>query len=149
MKRRLAPKRRDVKVLFVASFAPIVADPKVGQRLFVGALGLPLEGDDYVHSESLPGVKHFGVWPLEQAAESCFGTKGWPADIPVPQASVEFEVEDVTAAALELEEKDYTLLHPPRTEPWNQTIARLQTPEGLLVGVCYTPSMHDSEKGSS
>lgn len=134
-----------MKVLFIASFSAIVADPQVGKRLFMESLDLPLEGDDYVFSETLPGAKHFGVWPLEQAAESCFGTTAWPAELPVPQASVEFEVEDVAAAAAELEAKGYTLLHPVRTEPWNQTIARLQTPEGLLVGVCYTPWMHDTE----
>jgi hypothetical protein len=56
----------------------------------------------------------------------------------VPQASIEFEVDDVQAAAQELEARGYTLLHPTRTEPWGQTIARLQTPDGLLVGVCFT-----------
>ena len=35
---------------------------------------------------------------------------------------------------------------PARTEPWNQTIARLQTAEGLLVGLCYTPWLHGTEK---
>lgn len=135
-----------MKVLFVTSFAPIVADPQAGRRLFVESLGLPLQGDDYVFSDTLPGAKHFGVWPLAQAAESCFGVPEWPDDVPAPQASVEFEVEDVAAAAAELEEKGYTLLHSARTEPWGQTIARLQTPEGLLVGVCYTPSLHDSER---
>ena len=29
-----------------------------------------------------------------------------------------------------------------RTEPWGQTTARLLSPEGLLVGVTYTPWMH-------
>jgi hypothetical protein len=27
-------------------------------------------------------------------------------------------------------------------EPWGQTTARLLSPEGLLVGVTYTPWMH-------
>jgi hypothetical protein len=31
----------------------------------VDAIALPLEGqDDYIHSESIAGAKHFGVWPL-------------------------------------------------------------------------------------
>lgn len=27
-------------------------------------------------------------------------------------------------------------------EPWQQTIARLLSPEGLIVGVCHTPWLH-------
>lgn len=67
--------------------------------------------DDYVFTEGLPGVKHFGVWPLAQAAQS-FGIETWPADRPVPQASIEFDVEDVedvTAAAEELQTRGYEL----------------------------------------
>ncbi|MGZ4603686.1 MAG: VOC family protein [Kineosporiaceae bacterium] len=51
--------------------------------------------------------------------------------------------DDVEAAAQELEDSGYRLIHPARTEPWDQTIARLQTPDGLLVGVCFTPWLHD------
>jgi hypothetical protein len=64
----------------------------------------------------------------------------------VPQASVECElaaVDAVAAAAAELQASGHQLLHPARTEPWNQTIARLLSPEGLLVGVCYTPWFHE------
>ena len=28
----------------------------------------------YLHTGGLDGVKHFALWPLAQAAESCFGT---------------------------------------------------------------------------
>ena len=45
------------------------------------------------------GTKHFGLWPLSEAANACFGTTEWPAEVPVPQASMEFEVGDVAAAA--------------------------------------------------
>ena len=34
-----------------------------------------------------------------------------------------------------------TLLHGARTEPWGQTVARLLSPEGLMVGVSYAPWM--------
>ena len=44
-------------------------------------------------------------------------------------------------AAEELEGRGYRLLHGARTEPWGQTVARLLSPEGLIVGVSYTPSM--------
>ncbi len=60
----------------------------------------------------------------------------------IPQASIEFEVDDVAAAATELEGAGYTLLHAPRTEPWGQTIARLLDPNGLIVGVCITPGLN-------
>jgi hypothetical protein len=45
-------------------------------------------------------------------------------------------------AAAELAERGYRLVHPARTEPWKQVIARLSTPDGLLVGVCHTPWLH-------
>lgn len=55
------------------------------------------------------------------------------------KVSIEFEVEDVEAAARELEAKGHHLLHPPRLEPWKQTVARLVSPEGLLLGLSHTP----------
>jgi catechol 2,3-dioxygenase-like lactoylglutathione lyase family enzyme len=138
-----------MNIEFVASMAVITPDPSASRKLYVEALGLPLEaaeGDDYLHSEHIGGSKHFGVWPLTQAAQACFGTPDWPAERPVPQASVEFEVADpaaVAAAAAELEAQGYELLHPAREEPWGQTVARLQSLEGLVVGISYAPSLHD------
>ena len=131
-----------MNVLFISSFAPIVTDREATKRLYVDTFGLDLEDTDgYLHSEKVGGVKHFGLWPLEHAAQACFGTDEWPAEIPAPQASVEFEVEDVADAANELEERGYKLLHGARTEPWGQTVARLLSPEGLIVGVSYAPWM--------
>jgi len=134
-----------VNVQFVASIAPITPDPAASRRLYVGAVGLPLEGDDYIHSETVPGTRHFGVWPLTQAAEACFGTSAWPADRPVPQASIEFEVDDkdaVRAAEAELRDAGYEVLHSTRTEPWSQTVVRVLSPERLIIGISYAPSMH-------
>jgi catechol 2,3-dioxygenase-like lactoylglutathione lyase family enzyme len=131
-----------MNVLFISSFAPIVTDRAATKRLYVDTFGLELEdADGYLHSESVGGVKHFGLWPLEQAAEACFGTKEWPSNVSQPQASIEFEVDDVAEAAKELEDRGYQLLHGARTEPWGQTVARLLSPEGLIVGVSYVPSM--------
>ncbi len=138
-----------MNVQFIAGMSVITPDPATSRTLYVDALGLPLEageGDDYFHSERIGGSKHFGVWPLTQAAQACFGTPEWPGDRPVPQACVEFEVEDadaVQAAAEELRERGYTLLHDARTEPWGQTVARLQTGEGGLVGISFAPWLHD------
>ncbi len=136
-----------MKIAFVASFSPIVRDLSASRNFYQDALGLTFEGGegDYAFTEKLGGVKHFGMWPLADAAQSCFGARDWPEEVPVPQASVEFELQDVdavAAAARELEARGYRLIHGSRTEPWNQTIARLLSPEGLLVGVCYTPWFH-------
>ena len=57
---------------------------------------------------------------------------------------MEFDVDDVEAAARELEARGYRLLHAPRTEPWGQGIARLQSSDGVIVGVSYTPWMRDA-----
>jgi catechol 2,3-dioxygenase-like lactoylglutathione lyase family enzyme len=137
-----------MNILFVASTALITRDPAASRELYVGALGLPLtssEDDDYLHSEKVGGSKHFGIWPLQQAAQACFGTPEWPGEHPVPQASVEFEVESEAAvadAAKELEAKGYSLLHPARTEPWGQTVARLLSPENAVLGISYAPWLH-------
>lgn len=133
-----------MKVQFLATVAVIAPDPAASRELYVDALGLPLEsaGGDYFHSEGIEGCKSFGIWPLAQAAEACFGAPEWPADRPVPQVSIEFDVESAAAvgpAVRELEQSDHELLHPPREEPWGQTVARLQSPEGAIVGISYTP----------
>ncbi|WP_407343659.1 VOC family protein [Pengzhenrongella phosphoraccumulans] len=137
-------------VRFIASFTVITSHPTEDRRLFRDTIGLPLRSaitageSQYVFFEGFGGVKHFGVWPLKEAAAACFGQSQWPDSHPVPQACVEFEVDDVEAAAQELVAKGYTLLHPARTEPWHQIIARLQTQDGMLVGVCFTPWLHDT-----
>jgi catechol 2,3-dioxygenase-like lactoylglutathione lyase family enzyme len=135
-----------MNVLFVASVAPIVRDADGARSFYRDALGLSFEGEDgdYMFTQKLEGTKHFGLWPLSEAANACFGGTEWPADIPVPQASIEFEVPDVAAAAAELTAKGYRLIHDARTEPWGQITARLLSPEGLLVAVCYSPSFHDT-----
>ena len=132
-------------VLFVAGFAPIVRDPIAAGALYRDTLGLPLEtvSGDYVAVDGWGDVRHLGIWPLADAAQSCFGTNEWPAHLPIPQATIEFEVADVAAAASELMAAGQTLLHDVRTEPWGQVIARLLTHDGLLVGLCWCPWMHE------
>jgi len=131
-----------MNVLFVAGFSPIVRDLATSRAFYSGVLGITLESDDYPHTENLEGVKHFGLWLLSEAAKSCFGTETWPEDTPVPQATIEFEVADVAAAAIEMEAAGYALIHGARTEPWGQTVARLLSPEGLLIGLSYAPWLH-------
>ena len=136
-----------MNVQFITSVAVVAADPAQSHKLFIDALGLPLEGegDGYRSSGNIDGSKHFGVWPLWEAAEACFGTAAWPAGRLVPQASIEFEVEDeeaVAAAAAELQRAGYEILHAPRVEPWGQTVTRLLTEDGLIVGISYAPALH-------
>jgi catechol 2,3-dioxygenase-like lactoylglutathione lyase family enzyme len=109
-------------VLFMTSIAPIVRDPDASRGFYADALGLGFEGHegDYMSTHKLEGTKHFGLWPLTKAANACFGTTPWPAEIPAPQASIEFKVADVSAAAAELTAKGYHLIHGVRTEPWGQ-----------------------------
>ena len=139
-----------MNVLFIAGVAVVTPDPPSSQKLYVEALGLPLEGgdgDEYVHSEKIDGSKHFGVWPPPQAAHACFGVDEWPDDRPGPQVRIEFEVEDaaaVAAAAQELEEKGFQLVHGAREEPWGQTVARLLSIEGSIIGISYAPWFHAS-----
>ena len=130
-----------MKVLFVAGVAPIVKDTAASAAFYRDAMGLPLEGDDYLHTDRLEGTKHFGLWPLADAARSCFETDRWPDDVPIPQAVIEFEVDDVAQAAAEMERRGYRLLTGVKTEPWGQVVARLLSPEGLLLGLTSTPWM--------
>jgi hypothetical protein len=135
-------------VLFVSSVAVVSAIPSASRKLFIDALGLPLEphpGSEYYSSEHVAGTKHFGIWPLAEAAQACFGTKEWPSDRVVPQASIEFEVADaaaVEAGGQELAAKGHVLLHPTREEPWGQTVARVLSPEGVIIGISFAPWMH-------
>jgi catechol 2,3-dioxygenase-like lactoylglutathione lyase family enzyme len=137
----IAPKNIDV--LFVAGFGPIVRDLAASRAFYSGILRLPLEedADGYLHTGGLDGVKHFALWPLAQAAQSCFGADGWPGDVPVPQAWIEFDVDDIEKATAELKSQGYKLLVATQREPWGQVVTRLLGPEGLLVGITHTPSM--------
>ena len=138
-----------MKVSFVAGFGPIVPDVAAGNGFWGAGLGIGLEeaAPNYWATDDLEGVKAFALWPLDQAAESCFGAAPWPADVPVPQAWIEFDVvssEAVGAAVSELESKGHRVLRGAHEEPWGQTTSRLLSPEGLLVGITYTPWMHTS-----
>ncbi len=134
-----------MKVLFVAGFGPIVRDVGSSRGFYEGTLGIQFEGDaEYPHTEKLDGCRTFALWRLEDAAESCFGTKVWPSDLPVPSTWLEFDVNDMAEAVAQLQRDGYRLIVADRKEPWGQTVTRLLSPEGILVGVSITPWMRDT-----
>ncbi len=138
-------------VQFVASFSPIVRDRAASTAFYRDGLGLVFEGDagDYVFTHQLPGVKHFGLSRARSWRRGSGGNRDPVAPPPLP------------------------LRHPPRTPRWlvgrvrraatrrfrsmsarpraaaTQVTARLLSPEGLLVAVCYTPWFHDDPPASS
>jgi catechol 2,3-dioxygenase-like lactoylglutathione lyase family enzyme len=92
---------KNIEVLFVAGFGPIVSDREESSKFYSEILGLPLkeDTDGYLHTGELDGVKHFALWPLAQAAQSCFGTDQWAGNVPIPQGWIEFDVENIEKAA--------------------------------------------------
>ena len=133
----------NIKILFIAGFGPIVREEVESRKLYREALGIPFkeETDGYLHTEALRGAKSFALWPLSQAAQSCFGKDSWPDDIPAPQAWLEFDVDSVDKATAELESRGHRMLVKNKKEPWGQIVSRFISPEGLLVGITFTPLM--------
>lgn len=130
----------------IAGFAVITKDPAASAALYKDTLGLPLETQkDYMFTDKFPGAKHFGVWSLAMAAQSCFGKNEWPGHVPEPTVTIEFELHDpaaVEAAVQEMKTKGQEFVHEARLEPWGQTVARFISPEGILVGLSYAPWLH-------
>ncbi len=136
-----------MKVLFIAGFGPIDRDVAKSRALYADSLGILFKEDaaGYLYTGTLQGAKHFALWPLSQAAQSCFGSYSWPGNIPVPQAWLEFEVENVEEATAELESRGYQMLIRNKTEPWGQIVSRFLSPEGLLVAVTFTPALREEK----
>ena len=134
---------RNIKVLFIAGFGPIVREATASRKLYNQILGIGFkeENDGYLHTEALKGANSFALWPLSQAAQSCFGKDSWPQEIATPQAWLEFDVDNVEKATEELESQGHRMLVRNKNEPWGQTVSRFITPEGLLVGITFTPLM--------
>ena len=139
-----------MRISFVAGFGPIIREPAGAHAFWRDGLGIafaePAPG--YFTNDDLEGVKAFAMWPLTQAAEATFGSPDWPGDLPEPQAWLELDVESadaVGAAAAEMEAAGHRVLKGAHEEPWGQTTARLLSPEGLLVGITFTPWMHEHE----
>ena len=137
-----------IRVLFVAGFGPVVTDSDKSDKLYRKVLALPLRHEEgyegYWHSQCLEGVKHFALWPLDKAALSCFGEEVWPANLPVPQAWLELDVEDIASATRILEQNGYALLTRLKEEPWGQTVTRFLSPEGILTAITHTPFLREA-----
>ena len=142
---------RNIEILFIAGFGPIVPDQEESKSLYGESLGIAFkeESGGYLHTESLDGAKTFALWPLSHAARSCFGTESWPADIPSPQAWLEFDVAHVDEATAALEEQGYRMLVKNKKEPWGQTVSRFLSPEGLLIGIAFTPLFRSDASGAA
>jgi catechol 2,3-dioxygenase-like lactoylglutathione lyase family enzyme len=136
-----------IRILFIAGFGPIVHDTNSSRNLYVRALGIAFkeESGSYLHTDALQGAKHFALWPLAQAAESCFGRTAWPDSLPTPRAWLEFEVDSVESATAQLESQGYPMLVKNKKEPWGQTVSRFLDPDGLLLGLTFTPSMREKK----
>jgi hypothetical protein len=135
----------NIKISFIAGFGPIVHEATASRKLYNEILGIGFkqESGGYLHTEALKGARSFALWPLSQAAQSCFGKDSWPREIPAPQAWLEFDVDDVKKATEELESGGYRMLVKNEKEPWGQTVSRFISPEGLLIGITFTPSMRE------
>ena len=138
----------NLQILFIAGFDPIVRETVKSRKLYGDVMKIPFkeEAGEYLHTEALSGAKTFALWPLSQAAQSCFGKDSWPENVPIPQAWLEFDVDSVEGASAELESKGYKMLIKNKKEPWGQVVSRFLSPEGLLVGVTFTPTMRNSNE---
>jgi catechol 2,3-dioxygenase-like lactoylglutathione lyase family enzyme len=136
-----------IRILFVAGFGPIVRDADASRKLYVEALNIPFkeESGGYLHTGALQGAKEFALWPLSQAAESCFGNSTWPDSLLPPHAWLEFDVDSVESATAELESQGYRMLIKNKKEPWGQTVSRFLDPNGLLVGLTFTLWMREKK----
>jgi hypothetical protein len=133
------------EVLFIAGFGPIVHDTAASRKLYEEALGIPFkeEAGEYLHTGDLIGAKEFALWPLSQAAQSCFGEDSWPSTVPTPHAWLEFDVDDVERSTANMELRGYRMLIRNKKEPWGQTVSRFLDSDGILVGLTFTPSLRE------
>ena len=130
--------------MFVAGFGPITQNIEANKALYRDLMELPLksfENTPYyvIDNGALEGVKHFAMWPLSMAAQSCFKCQQWPENLPVPQAWIEFDVEDLDQATECLKRNNINLLIDNHEEPWGQSVTRFLDPQGILIALTHTP----------
>jgi len=124
----------------VAGVAEIVEDLGEALKFYRDTLGLEVkqqEGDDYA-VVAVPGILHFGVWNRGHAAECTLGSRELAHQIPLG-FTLEFEVDDVTAASDKITGNAYKMAQDPREEPWGQKTCRMFSPGGSVLGFAETP----------
>src|SRR5664279_3931672 len=133
-----------MKVLFIAGFGPIVPTMDGARPFYAGALGLPLTGDaTYMSTSEIDGVKHFALWPLSGAAQSCFGVDQWPGDIPAPQGWIEFDVDDVAAATSSTSNSIHPCGAGMSPGHWSTPKHDCAAPDNGHSAKCFTPSISE------
>jgi hypothetical protein len=108
------------------------------------------EAEGYLHTEAVPGAKTYALWPISQAARSCFGKDSWPKDIPTPQAWLEFDVESAEKATAVLESGGYRMLVTNKKEPGDKSSAVSFRRKGYwwvlpLLRITFTPLMREQK----
>ena len=138
-----------MEIQFIAGFAVIAPEPAESRKLYVDALGLPLEqadGDYFAQREGSGGSQ-----ALRRLAAGPRGPgvlrhpRRGRATGPSHRRRVEFEVAESArgrGGGGRAGGAGLRALHPPRTEPWGQTVARILTREGLIVGISHAPWHH-------
>lgn len=128
-----------MKINQISGFGPVIQNREAAEKLYIDDLGITFEEvyEDYRFTEQLAGARHFSLMPLARFAQAIFGTSTWPENLIVPQAWIEFDVDDVEAATSELADRGYDLLVRARKEPWGQVVTRFLTPEGMVVGIVH------------
>jgi len=87
--------------------------------------------------------------PLTRFAASLFGDPAWPQGLTVPQAWIEFEVDDIEAATRELEDGAYDLLVRAREEPWGRSSPASWHPAARWWASIAIPNADYPSSGSS
>ena len=139
-------------ILFIAGFGPIVRDTAKRRKLYAEIMGsweyaLQRKPESICILRRLAALK-----PLcsgRYRTQSCFGKDSWPDNVPVPQAWLEFDVINVEKATSELDAEGYKMLVKNRKESWGHVVSRFLSPEGLLVGVAFTPALSDNKREAS
>ena len=123
-----------------AGVAEIVDDVNAALVFYRDTLGLEVKqqmGDDYA-VVAVPGILHFGIWNRGHAALATFGSREAAGRIPLG-FTIEFEVDDLDAAAAAVAASGGNVVQPPKTEPWGQKTCRMIALGGGLLGFAETP----------
>jgi len=136
----------NIKVLFIAGFGPIVRDA-ASNKLYPGEPRHPFQRRDRRLFAYRGAARSQDVRPVAAFSGGAVlfqqGFLAWQH--PYPSSWLEFDVDSVEKATAELESQGYRMLVKIKKEPWGQTVSRFLGPEGLLVGITFTPVMRQEK----